>query len=310
MNFKSKHQTIFLDPNVEGSFELKPKEKVNVILSPSLYWVQKVSLPLKYVRDVKKLLPSLFEDILPEGSYSYSAYKSGDDFYIFAYEDKIILNTLTKKGVNVASVAKVYFAQSELGNISQSKRVSKDESLFVKDSLLTMVPTAWVESSQELDLQGITLSNHTVVLQQFGHIVDNKSLYKIAAIMLVISLLLLSEYIITSKKVDDILQAKEELFSKYKLKSTMFQNEAVFKKYNFIHKKQMNLRQVMAVFLALRLKPEEKISILELKNGRLYVLFSGVLKGKEQQIKKVLKDKGVIFKDSFKSGNWHLEVTL
>jgi len=310
MNFNSKRQTIFLDPNVEGSFELKPKEKVNVILSPSLYWVQKVSLPVKYVRDVKKLLPSLFEDILPQGNYSYSAYKSDDDFYIFAYEDKIILDTLAKQGLNVVSVAKVYFAQSELGNITQSKRVSKNESLFVKDSLLTMVPSAWVESSQNLDLQDITLSKNSITLQQFGHIVDNKSLYKIAAIMLIISLLLLSEYIITSKKVDEILQAKEGLFSKYKLKSTMFQNEAMFKKYNFIHTKQMNLRQVMAAFLALRLSTGENISIIELKSGRLNVVFSGIVKGKESRIKKTLQAKRIIFKDSFKSGSWHVEVTL
>jgi len=309
-NFKSKHQTIFLDPNFEGSLDLKPKEKVNVILSPSLYWVQKVSLPVKYVRDVKKLLPSLFEDILPEGNYSYSAYKSDDEFYIFAYEDKVILEALTSQGVSTTSIVKVYFAQSELGDISQSKTISPDESLYLKDGLLTMVPSAWTDSSEALDLKDIKLSKHSITLQQFGHIVDNKSLYKIAAIMLVISLLILSEYVITSKKVADISKAKEELFAKHKLKSTMFQNEAMFKKYNFIHKKQMNLRQVTAVVLGLRLNSGEKLSILEVKNGRLNVVFSGVSKGKEKHIKKALKLKGVTFKDSFKSDSWHLEVTL
>jgi len=310
MNFKSKHQTIFLDPNSQVALSLQAKEKLNVVLSPSLYWVQRVSLPVKYVRDVKKLLPSLFEDILPEGSYSYSAYKSDDEFYIFAYEDKVILDTLTKQGANVALVANVYFAQSELSGISQSKIVSQEESLYLKDGLLTMVPRSWVESNETLNLKDIELSKHSITLQQFGHIVDNKSLYKIAAVVLVISLLILSEYIITSQKVSDIQNAKEKLFTKYKLKSTMFQNEAMFKKYNFIHTKQMNLRKTVATLLALKLNSNEKISILELKNARLNVVFSGVSKGQEFRIKKALKLKGIAFKDSFKAGSWHLEIVL
>jgi len=310
MNFKAKHQTIFLDPNSQVTLSLQAKEKLNVVLSPSLYWVQKVSLPVKYVRDVKKLLPSLFEDILPEGSYSYSAYKSNDEFYIFAYEDKVILDTLTKQGVNVALVANVYFAQSELGDISQSKIVTQDESLYLKDGLLTMVPRSWVDSSETLNLKDIELSKHSITLQQFGHIVDNKSLYKIAAVVLVISLLILSEYIITSQKVSDIQDAKEKLFAKYKLKSTMFQNEAMFKKYNFIHKKQVNLRETVAIILGLKLNTDEKISILELKNARLNVVFSGVSKGQEQYIKKALKLKGLSFKDSFKADSWHVEIAL
>ncbi|MDQ7066925.1 MAG: hypothetical protein Q9M40_02365 [Sulfurimonas sp.] len=73
------------------------REKVSIILSPSLYWVQKLSLRVKYVREVKKLLPSIFEDMLPAGQYSYSAYKRGDDFFIFAYEDKAILKLLQDK---------------------------------------------------------------------------------------------------------------------------------------------------------------------------------------------------------------------
>ena len=310
MNFKSKHQTIFLDPNSQGSWSIQAKEKLNVVLSPSLYWVQRVSLPVKNVRDVKKLLPSLFEDILPEGIYSYSAYKSDDEFCIFAYEDKVILDTLTKQGVNVAFVANVYFAQSELSDILESKIVSKEESLYLKDGLLTMVPRSWVDASETLDLKNIELSKHTVTLQQFGHIVDNKSLYKIVAVVLVISLLILSEYVITSQKVSDIRGAKEELFAKYKLKSTMFQNEAMFKKYNFIHKKQIKLRETVAIILALKLQEGQSISLLELKNARLGVLFSGVAKGQESRIKKVLKLKKVVFKDSFKADSWHLEIVL
>ena len=99
MKFNTKLKTIFLDPNSDKSVinnydndsilvtddASKKREKVNVILSPSLYWVKKLSLPVKYVREVKKLLPSIFEDTLPKGNYNYTAYKSGEDFFGFEH---------------------------------------------------------------------------------------------------------------------------------------------------------------------------------------------------------------------------------
>ncbi|MEA2091565.1 MAG: hypothetical protein U9O83_04260 [Campylobacterota bacterium] len=115
--FNPKLTTLFLDPNSESSYSAIKGAKVNIILSPSLYWVKKLSLPVKYLRDAKKLLPSLFEDTLPKGNYSYTAYKSGDEFLIFAYEDKYILETLSKEGISLSNVANVYFAQSEMQNI-------------------------------------------------------------------------------------------------------------------------------------------------------------------------------------------------
>ena len=66
----------------------------------------------------------------------------------------------------------------------------------------------------------------------------------------------------------------------------------------------------MGIILALKLQKGERLSLLELKNARLVVVFSGVRKGKEGRIKKVLKLKKIVFKDSFKADNWHLEIVL
>jgi len=310
LKFNKKIKTVFIDSHSKLNFELDAKEKVNVILSPSLYWVQKISLPIKYARDAIKLLPSLFEDILPSGSYSYRAYKEGEHFFIFAYEDKMILDVLSSKGINAASISNVYFAQSELKSLESAKTINEKESIYVKDDLVILVPHTWVQSSGSLDVKDLPLSKQRVSLQQFGHIVDNKSLYKIGAIVAVIALLLLSEYIITAQKVDEVTTLKEKVFDKYKLKSTMFQNEALFKKYNLVHKKQMKLREYMAAILALKLRSGEKLTMLSLKSGVLVAEFSGISKGKDAPIKSRLKTLGMSFKSSFKSETFHLEMRL
>jgi hypothetical protein len=88
MKFRRDTTTLFLDPASKEQLIYDTSKKVNIILSPSLYWVKKMSLPVTNVREVKKLLPSIFEDSLPVGHYSYTAYKHGEDFMLFAYEDK------------------------------------------------------------------------------------------------------------------------------------------------------------------------------------------------------------------------------
>ena len=57
MKFREDKKTVFLDPHTEL---VVSDEKLNVILSPSLYWVQKVTLPLKYARDAKKIIRITF----------------------------------------------------------------------------------------------------------------------------------------------------------------------------------------------------------------------------------------------------------
>lgn len=305
--FKKQYQSIFVD---QSSPPFYLKDKVNIILSPSLYWIKKVSLPVKYVREAKKLLPSLFEETLPEGNYSYSAYKSGDEFYIFAYQDKLILDTLAEKKIAPSSIANVFFAQSELGNLEGAAKINASQSIYVKDEILLLVPSAWLEESADLDLSKINPSNHSVTLAQFGHIVDSKILKKLAAIMVVILLLTATEYFITAQKLAQITELKDTLFAKYNLKSTMIQNKSILKKYDSIHNKQMKLRISISYILALKLNPTEQLSQLSYKNNILKAEFSGVGKGNESRISELLKIQKVDFKSSFIDKSWHVEISI
>lgn len=318
--FKKQYKYIFLDPQAEVPYAhaknglsllgANSNEKINIILAPSLYWVKKVSLPLKNVRDVKKLLPSLFEDTLPFGNYSYSAYKSGSEFFIFAYEDRQILGTLSKNNIPISSIANVYFAQSVLGHIENAMKINPSQCIYVKDEILLVVPSSWAEESSPLDLSKAKASKHSITLQQFGHIVDSKSLYKIGVIMFILSLLLGTEYFITAHKLQEITTLKDELFVKYNLQPTLLQNNSLLKKYDTLHTKQMKLRDTISYILALKLNPSEELSQLKFKNNVLEAKFNGIVEGKELQITQSLKDKKIEFKSSFKDKSWHVEISI
>jgi len=308
MKFNSKFTTVFLDPNnLDTSAN---GEKVNIILSPSLYWVQKISLPIKYARDAKKLLPSLFEEILPEGSYSYDTYKSGDEFFIFAYEDKLILDTLALSGISMSNVKNVYFAQSEMHDINGAVKINETQSVYVRDDIVVLVPCCWIEESGDLNLAHLTLSKHKVRLQQYGHIVDNSSLYKMGAILLVLSMLVFGEYIITTQKIAEISKLKDDVFEKYSLKPTMLQNRSMLKKYAGIHAKQTKIREYTSYLLSLRLQSRVKLSKLMLKNEILIAEFSNASRSTLSQIQKSLKSKKVKFKIENRDSKVYLEMIL
>jgi len=308
--FNKKQTTLFLDPNSSDIYNISDGEKVNVILSPSLYWVKRLTLPIKYARDAKKLLPSLFEETLPEGKYSYSVYKEEDEFLIFAYEDKLILDALSKAGISASSVASVHFAQSEMQSVEGALKINETQSIYVKDGIVILLPCCWIQESGDLDLSKIVLSKHKVVLQQYAHIVQNTSLYKIAAVLIVLSLLVFGEYLITMQKTNEIEQLKDELFAKYKLKPTMLQNKSVLNKYKNIHDKQTNLREYISYILALKLKESEKLTSLSLNNEILEAEFSDVSEQTFSNIQKTLKSKKANFKAQMKSKILYVEMQL
>jgi len=308
--FKRSGVVLFLDPTNESRVEYDRTQKVNIVLSPALYWVKKIELPVKYVREVIKLLPSIFEDLLPDGNYSYSAYKSGDAFFVFAYEDKKILEHLSKNEINRADILSIHFAQSELSSIEQALSVNQTQSLILKEELLVLVPTVWLEEVKALDLSEVKLSKHKINLQQYSHIVDKKSLYKIGAMLVVLMLIIIAEIFITSQKVEEVTILKDELFSKYKLQQTMIQNRSTLSKYDKIHQTQTKLREYISYFLTIKLKKGQKITNLEYKKQTLYVSISGVTKMNLSKIKAQLSSKNLTMKESFSKSGVKMEIKL
>jgi len=304
--FNKQIQTIFLDPS---SSDFHTDQSVNILLSPALYWVKRVKLPVKYVREVKPLLPSLFEDILPEANYSYTAYKEGEDFYIFAYQDRAIIELLSQKGIQISQVKNVYFAQSEL-SLENPLSINEEQSLCLRDDVLVVLPSDWVENAQKLHLDTLKLSKNSIKLKQYGHIVNDKSLYKLIAVAAVFLLLISAQYFITSKKADDLQNSRYDLFSKNALKPTMMQNRSMLRSYETIYKRQTKIRNDLYQLLSTPLAASQKLARIQLKRNKLIAEFSGVKQGLAKKLASDLKRRGLDFKATFKNETLRIEVTV
>jgi len=308
--FKQSVRTILLDPNQTEKIEYSSDEKLAVVLSPSLYWVKKLSISVKYLRDVKKLLPSIFEEILPDGNYSYTAYKEGNEYFAFAYQDREIIELLKQRGISLGDVDSIRFAQSELKNLQKPYRLNEDEVIYVQDGVVILAPKEWFDEVESLNIDNIPLSKQTVQLQQFNHIVDNKSLYRLAYLMLFFILILSVELLITKTKIASLESKRVEIFKNYKLKPTMMQNRAILQKYEKIDKVQRALRKYIAEFLKISLKDGESLRVLEYKNKKLRLLFEGLTPQRVQRVAVKLRAKEPGVKIEKRDNSLSVEVEL
>ncbi len=286
------------------------EEMLDIILSPAFYWVKRLSLPVKYLREVKQLLPSVFEETLPEGTYSYSAYSEGDEYLAFAYSDKMILDMLAEKGVKASQINRVYFAQSEFDRLDGTVKLDDSAVMMVEKGVVIKVPSIVSTSSAALDMTGHKLSKQSIELARYAHIADRRSLMLFASFMVVLALLYTSEWLIVASKTSQISDEQSEVYAKYGLKSTRLQNEAVLKKLEKRYERQMALRAVSSKLLGVTLQKDEKVHAFEHKGNSVHVSYAVASQKRADALKAELKKAGLAVKESYKKGILQLEVSL
>lgn len=307
LTFKRSSNLLFVE---QSGPEIEVEGIVDIILAPSFYWVKRQELPVKYVRDVKKLLPSIFDETIPEGKYSYSAYKSGEHFVMMAYKDKEILDALAERGLKSSQIGKIFLAQSEFEFSENALLTSQNSALAIDNGIVVEVPSILVPEAQELDLKVHKVSKHTIELVRYAHIVDTKSIYKMAAIIAVLVLLVGVEYGMVSSKISMFESQQEDVFTKYKLPSTMFENEALLKKLEKRFSRQKKLRHAMYKVYSMSLTSDEYISYMEKKKKTLFVEVELSSKSRANALFAYLKKEGVKLSYNMKRNRMRMEIAL
>jgi len=311
--FKKVAPIIYVDVNSKVDLEKYGANKVDIILSPSFYWVKEQVLPVKYLREVKPLLPSIFEDSVPEGSYSYTAFKSKtkeNSFVLVAYSDKFILDTLSEIGIKSSQIRHIYLAQNEFDKLEGNYKVDDEHIVVVKDGIVAQLPALLLPTSEELNLQDLKLSKSKIELVKFAHIIDPKSIFKLSIFLFILVLIVAAEYGMRSYEVKKLEAKKEEIFEKKHLKSTMFQNEALANKLKKRFKKQTKLRNYIENITKIPLANGELIKYLEVKSKKILFHIDIADSSEMTKIEKYLQSKKMKFTTKMKKSTLKVEVEL
>ncbi len=307
MGFRKTALPLFVD--LHTSIDVDKEKYFDLILAPSFYWIKHVSIPVKSLSEVKRFLPSLFEDTLPAGKYSYYAYQDGDAYLIFAYNDKEILDVLAEKGIDPEQINRVYFSQSEFQGISQAVAIDESFVLDIQDRVVVKIPKEFVDSAIPLDLQTHAFSDHAITLARYAHIATTKSLAKFALFMGALISIFVLDWIVTKEKIAEFDDAPLRLYAEHKLPATRVQNEVIFETFQKRYMQQISMRQNTGKILDLKLGKNEYVSFFEVQEKRLKVEIKLASEKRAFDVAKALQDK-VFQKEEYKNGFLRLEMEL
>jgi hypothetical protein len=308
MDFRKTGSPLFVD--IHTTVNAQEKQLFDLILSPSFYWVKHITIPIKSTSELKKFLPSLFEDTVPKGKYSYYAYADGDAYLAFAYDDKQILNILSDKGIGSEQINRVYFAQSEFQDTQEAIAIDANFVLDVEDHVVVKLPKELVSNSVPLNLDEHVFSGHTITLARYTHIATTKSLIQFSLFMGALIAIYMLDLIVSQIKIKEFEAAPLTLYAEHKLPGTKIQNEAISETLLKQYQQQIQMRQITAKVLDLKLDKDEYITLYDLNEKRLTVELKLASEKKASAITKSLKLKDLSPKEKYKDGLLILEFTL
>ena len=107
-------------------FNEKINEPVDVILSPQYYWIKKIDIPIKSLKDAKKIAKSMFK---LNDNYLYDAFELNGSFYAYAIDKNLNLN-IDKKFINSIRLAQTELYNYDSFNVSKNHSIQKIEDLL------------------------------------------------------------------------------------------------------------------------------------------------------------------------------------
>jgi hypothetical protein len=245
----SKNKKVFLSTTTK----INTIEKVDVIISPELYWVRIFDIPVKNITHARHVLPTLFEDILENVTeLSYQVIKLEENKYLcFAYVNKTIYEAIKKSGISLSLVDSVYFAQNECSTLNQFTDENKSF-LYTEDGVLIKVPNSIALESVDLNqsIDTFELSSHKVDIKLYNNVLSTKQIYTILAVILTISIINFYKLFDYKSQVNSF--EEEILITKQNstLPSSILQTNAILNKYKKKISKEFKKREFLEYIIS------------------------------------------------------------
>lgn len=251
-------------------------EKVNLVLSPAFYWFKKEQLPVQSVAKAKQLAPSLFDGTVPEGSYSYTAIKQEDGFWLFAYDDAMIAQHLAQMGIKSAQIAGIYFAQTECCDLQEPLLLEDGSVLLQRSGVVSVVDQRYCDATLTCKAYFATrqLSKHTVPVSFFrSNLLEEKYLYRLMALCVAFIVAFFAHYLMLRHEFGVLLGKEQAVVAHYQLPQTSFELDGLKNALQGKEAQQMQIRERFKAFLSLPLEKGEYLQKVQIsqKNATLEI---------------------------------------
>ena len=232
------------------SFNEDIKEPVNVILSPEFYWIKKIEIPIKSLKDAKKIAKTLFK---LNGDYIYDAFELDGKFFALAYEKDLKL-TIPNQYIKSIRLAQIEFYNHECIDLDYG-------SLKKINDIIFYFPTKSGCEDIKNILPNLKLSNKTFNINKLQ--LDKGLVITLSLIFILINAGLLFKTFAINKDIQKIQNERSEFLQKHSLPLTSIQLSSILNNLKTTYKNQIKIK-----------KDIEFISMTPLKKNEYFKDFS------------------------------------
>lgn len=301
---------------VTKDFKNELLEKSNLVLSPEFYWAKKMTLNLRYSYEAGKMAASVFDGILPAGTFKFKVFKLDKNEFIFiAYDIQSIIKQLESMGIDMHLVEKIYTAQSEFMDEDVALRVNGTYAIASNEGVVTYVPLKFLNSSIHTRVNDILeekkLSKNYIYSKSFQNVkINAKESNLILWLLVILVSMLFLNVLKTQKERNFLTEQKNSLIKKYNLPSTTFQIKSLQDELSRIDLQQSRLKLAIIYLGNFKLSKKEFFNSLSYKQNSLKFSVKLDSPQKEQNFKKYIAKKYKIVKTGRYNGDYMIEVQL
>ena len=301
---------------VTKDFKEKLFEKSNLVLSPEFYWAKKMTLNLRYTYEASKMAASVFDGILPAGTFKFKTFKlDKNEFLFIAYDTQSIIKELESMGVDMDLVEKIYTAQSEFMDKDVALKINNTYAIISSGGVITYVPLKFLNPSIQMSVDDVLgekkLSTNYIYSKNFQNInINSKKSNLILWLLAILISTLFLNVLETQKERNFLSEQKNSLVKKYNLPKTTFQIKSLQGELSRIDLEQNKLKVAITYLGKFELSKKEFFSSLSYSKENLKFSVKLNSAEKEQKFKKYISKKYKILKMGRFKRDYMIEVQL
>ena len=275
--------------------EIEVKGIIDIVLSPQFYTFLREELEIKFAYQAKNIAHAFFDDYLTlEQEHQYHVYKHGDEWYFFAYSVDEITSFLEEKGLPLAQIGKIYFAQELEESLIQPVKLGSKFAMQTIDGTVTLIPQRLVATDVEyhsLNLDKESFKQGIALSSSYSSIVPFKEMFILTTLLLLLGGVFLFDGYRGRASIENIQLTKDKLIEDNPKLSSSMRRKSELKKYAKIDRVE-RLKRKRLMQISKMMGHKNRLKSLVLTENNIVVTITPNAKQDIHKIKKLAKSNG------------------
>ncbi|MGA9045211.1 hypothetical protein [Sulfuricurvum sp.] len=241
------------------------KEALYLILSPDLYRITIVTLPVATTQEALRYAPAYFD--AGDAAIVFGAYRLDEGRYLLsACDPEPVRERLEESGVNPSSVVRFVLAQEAFGVDVLPIALSDGSALALSEGVVVRLPSQYVSTPVQHKLEEV-LTNLLPCLSGFkanmhkGGTATKKTLIMSAVLSGLIAFNFIVQGVLSYREGERIREEQEQMQALKHLPTTQMELDALADTWEKKEREQIKLRKIIAVFGTLPLESNATVSL-------------------------------------------------